>query len=258
MKFLSVLAFAALSSSAFAQICEVDMVDRYNRVIRTFRAYGQQDACIEGMKECRKTIRLSPQSGGVDCVRAYSQQPQQPQGPQYPQQPQYPSQYPSSSATRALSSGESVIYNNSYYTVVGLAYNGSVALKDSWNQISQGIRRENISVTNGCSQEVCVGKQIIDISSASYQTVAGLRFQDGFILKNSWNQLSSVQRSKVALLEGCSGSYYAQVCVGNQVLTRDNSYQTVVAIQQDGRVVLKNSWNQLSINVDIQSLIVTR
>jgi hypothetical protein len=69
MKKLFLFSLLCMSLQAFAQICEVDMTDRYGRVVRTFRAYGDQNTCIEGMKECRKTIRLSPHLGGVDCVR---------------------------------------------------------------------------------------------------------------------------------------------------------------------------------------------
>lgn len=69
MKKLILFAILSLSSQVFAQVCEVDMTDRYNRTVRTFRAYGDPNTCIEGMKECRKTIRLQPHLGGVDCVR---------------------------------------------------------------------------------------------------------------------------------------------------------------------------------------------
>lgn len=69
MKKLILFAVLSLSSQVFAQVCEVDMTDRYNRTVRTFRAYGDPNTCIEGMKECRKTIRLQPHLGGVDCVR---------------------------------------------------------------------------------------------------------------------------------------------------------------------------------------------
>lgn len=76
------LGLLIFTTSALAQICEVDMVDTYsNRIIRTFRAYGDPSTCIDGMKECRKTIRLqysqNPQypNNRLDCVRAYAQTP---------------------------------------------------------------------------------------------------------------------------------------------------------------------------------------
>lgn len=89
MKRLILLALLSLSSQVLAQVCEVDMTDRYNRVVRTFRAYGDPNSCIEGMKECRKTIRLQPQLGGVDCIRRgdYNPYPNPNPNPYPPQRP---------------------------------------------------------------------------------------------------------------------------------------------------------------------------
>lgn len=77
MKFLALLTFATLSFSAFSQTCYVDMVVKNsNRVVRSFTSYGDPNSCLEGMKECRKSIRLdyssSPQypNGSLDCIRA--------------------------------------------------------------------------------------------------------------------------------------------------------------------------------------------
>lgn len=91
MKQLFLFAILCLSAQAFSQTCEVDMVDRYSRVVRTFRAYGNDNSCIEGMKQCRKSIRLDPYLGGVDCVRRGDYNP--PQNPN-PYPPQYPPQNP--------------------------------------------------------------------------------------------------------------------------------------------------------------------
>jgi hypothetical protein len=78
MKKFLFLALATLSAQTFAQVCEVDMIDTFNdRVVRTFRAYGDPNTCIEGMKECRKSIRLdysnNPQypNNRLTCVRAH-------------------------------------------------------------------------------------------------------------------------------------------------------------------------------------------
>ncbi len=75
MKFFALLILATVSLPAFSQTCYVDMVDRYNRVVRSYTAYGEQSSCIEGMKQCRKAIRLEPHLGGVDCIRANDTQP---------------------------------------------------------------------------------------------------------------------------------------------------------------------------------------
>lgn len=87
MKLLTLIFLALMSVSAFAQMCEVEMVDRYSRVVRVFRAYGDPNTCLEGMKECRKTIRLQPHLGGVDCIRRGDYNPNPNPNP-------YPNPYP--------------------------------------------------------------------------------------------------------------------------------------------------------------------
>lgn len=256
MKKLLVLVLLSLSATAFSQTCYVNMVDRYDRVVRTFAARGS-DTCLEAMKECRKSIRLDysrdPQypNGSLDCVRVGDTTPLPPTNP-FPRQ---------TDNNRQLNNGETVIYHNSYYTVVGTAFNGTVALRSTWNyNITQGIRREDVAVTNGCNLNVCVGDSVINISTASYATVSGLTFHDGFVLKNTWNStLSTVDQFKVALTKGCTYGGYNQICVGNQVLASNNTYYTVVAIQLDNRVVLKSNYSSsLSVNIDPSSLIVVR
>ena len=86
MKQLFLFAILCMSAQVFAQTCEVDMTDRYNRVVRTYRAYGNDNTCIEGMKQCRKAIRLEPHLGGVDCVRRGDYNPPNPPNP-YPPTP---------------------------------------------------------------------------------------------------------------------------------------------------------------------------
>jgi hypothetical protein len=104
MKFLALLTFATLSFSAFSQTCYVDMVQtNSHRVVRSFMAYGDPNTCIEGMKECRKSIRLdysqNPQypNGSLDCVRAgnYGPTPRpQPQPHPRPQPQPHPNPQP--------------------------------------------------------------------------------------------------------------------------------------------------------------------
>jgi len=75
MKKIMLIGLLSLSATAFSQTCTVDMVDRYDRVVRSFRSYGDPNTCLESMKECRKSIRLdysnNPRypNGSLNCVR---------------------------------------------------------------------------------------------------------------------------------------------------------------------------------------------
>jgi hypothetical protein len=99
MKKIMLLGLLSLSATAFGQTCNVDMVDRYDRVVRTFRSYGDPNTCLESMKECRKSIRLdysnNPRypNGSLDCVRRGGYNPTPTPNP-YPNPNPYPTPNP--------------------------------------------------------------------------------------------------------------------------------------------------------------------
>lgn len=267
----TILALAmTLSSSAFAYMCEVDMVDtRTNRIITTIRANDYNDSCREGMKACRFEIRQRGLLGRADCVRRTDSYPYPNPNPNpnpYPFPDTNPNPYPGSiDARRMINNGESVIFNNRFVTAIGVSFNGLYAVRstDGWNTISNNIRREELSVTNGCNMNVCTSDSVIDVMSSRYVKVVALSFNDRFVTQSTdgWNTLmSNIERRNLAETKGCISSRYAQICVGNTVINTMNRYSTVVGIQLDGRVVLRSSdgWNTLSTNVDPASLVVTR
>ncbi len=82
MKNIFLLAVMALSApAAFAQTCEVDMVYNNRTVVRTFRVPGTPGRCVEGLKQCNKSIRLdysaNPQypSASLECVQVEGRMP---------------------------------------------------------------------------------------------------------------------------------------------------------------------------------------
>ena len=85
------------AASAFANRCEVDMVDsRTNRYITTISAYDNNPtSCLEAMKECRKEIRLRNLYGVADCINPRSSSPYpDPRPNPYPQNPGPQNPYP--------------------------------------------------------------------------------------------------------------------------------------------------------------------
>lgn len=75
MKKVFLISILILSASAFANICEVQLVDRYNRVLHTFRASGGPNDCMEAMKQCRFEQRVRDLRHTTDCVRVGSSYP---------------------------------------------------------------------------------------------------------------------------------------------------------------------------------------
>lgn len=90
---LAVLAMSAQSAFAQYQQCEVDMVYNNRTVVRTYRVPGTPGSCVEGLKECRKAIRLDatlsqyPQNS-LDCVQIEARIPTPQPNPQPRPNPQ--------------------------------------------------------------------------------------------------------------------------------------------------------------------------
>lgn len=269
MKKMILLAALTLSSSAFAYMCEVDMVDnRTNRRITTIRVRDDRQDCKEGMKQCRLEIRQRGLLGRADCVRRGTYNPYPNPNPNpypNPNPNPYPNPYPSTDARRMLNNGESAIHNNRYVTVIGISYNGTYAVRstDGWNTMYNNIRRDQLSVTNGCSQGLCTNDSVIDVRYAKYVNIVGISYDEDFVTKSTdgWNTLTSnVRRSDLAETKGCLRNVYPQLCVGNTVIDTFNRYSTIAGIQLNGKVVLRSEdgWNTLTTNVDANRLIVTQ
>ncbi len=242
-----------------AVVVDIDVVDNYNRIIRTFTAFGDQESCIEGMKECRKSIRLEysrdPRypNGSLDCVRPIRQNPT-------------PNPTPSGmDARRPVNFGETVVFNNRFATIAGIDINGlySIRSNDGWNTTTYSIRRDLLSVTSGCNIGLCVSESVIDLMSSRLVKIAAISFNDRFVTQSTdgWNTLlSNVDRNNLASTKGCVQTHYNQICVGQTVINRMNRYYTVAAIQFNGNVVLRSTegWNTLNVNVNPDELVITR
>ncbi len=68
MKKFYLLMMILLSSSAFAQVCQIDMIRTFdNRILSSFHSSGD---CSFAMRECRTQIRLRYLEGQAQCVRS--------------------------------------------------------------------------------------------------------------------------------------------------------------------------------------------
>jgi hypothetical protein len=180
MKKMILAAALCLSGSVFAQVCEVNMVDnRTNRILSSFRAYDGGDGCKEGMKQCRFEIRQRGLLNQADCIRRNSYPNPNPNPYPYPNPT--PNPVPGSyDAQRPLNRNDSAIMNNRYVDVIGVAFNGtySVQTTDAWRTVSNGVRREQLSVTRGCNLNLCVNDSVIDTKNNRYMKVVGLMFNN--------------------------------------------------------------------------------
>lgn len=261
MNKLLIAAVMTLSTSAFANVCHVDMVDTLTgRLIERFRSYDDFEGCKEGMKDCRKEIRMRGLVNRADCVREdFASAP-------LPNPSPLPTPNYGHDARRPVQIGESVIFNNNFHTILGSTISGlyTVRYKDSWEtKVHHGIHRSNLAVTSGCNLGLCVNEKAIDVESSTYVKVVGLGFSDDFVTEtyDSWKSLTSgIRREQLAQTKGCVTRFYSQICVGNEVMTTKDNYFTVIGIQTDGLVVLHSQkfFGKIHANIDPTKLIIVR
>jgi predicted secreted protein len=251
------------SQFALAQQCLVDMVSRTNRVIQTFRSYDAHNACKEGMKECRLTIRTAPHLGGVDCVRRNSQpipNPYPTPDPYptyyptpnpyptpipYPTHDPYPNPYPYPGGSMGyptnIINGETVfnVSNSRFAQVVAQDYSGKFVLRYQDNGATgTGWDRRDLAPLRGCDFDLCVNDQVYNVSNSRYATVIGLQMIEKFVLRYSDNSAvgSGWDRDDLAVMKGCQSG----LCVGTKVINVSNRrYATVQALQSGNRFVLR-------------------
>lgn len=249
MKKLIMLGLLSLSTQAFSQTCYVDLIIKNtNHVVRSFSAFGDQMTCAEGMKACRKAIRFdyttNPQypSANLDCRVAgdYNPTPTPNPGPTQP----YPSrQYPTN-----IIIGETVfnVSNSRYAEVMGRDSQGKFMLRYLDNGLTgTGWARENLAPARGCDGDVCVNDQVYNVSNNRYAQVVGLQLTGKFVLKYADNNLtgSGWTRNNIAVMNGCQGD----ICVNDDVYNvSNNRYARVVALQAEGKFVLKYVDNNLT------------
>lgn len=247
MKKLFVLGLLSLSAQAFSQTCYVDMVDRYNRVVRSYTGWGDANTCLEGMKECRKAIRLEPHLGGVDCIRASQQQPV-PQPQPHPNPHPNPHPGPGGAYPHRLIIGESVynVSNSRYAEVIAQDFSGKFVLRYRDNGATgTGWDREDLAPLRGCDYDICVSDEVYNVSNSRYARVVGLQLTNKFVLKYSDNGLtgSGWDRDDLAVMNGCQ----LGVCVGQRVINVSNRrYAVVRALQSGNRFVLRYEDNGLT------------
>lgn len=175
MRLLTLIVFTVLSISSYAQTCYVDMVHTpTQRVVRSFVGYGDSHSCLEGMKECRKSIRLdysnhpSYPNNSLDCVRSGSYRPNP-----------NPNPYPPTNSCLGLRQGSQVyeISTGTYKTARILMIDcrnnfAQVEFYGRWSGIYnidlRNLRPQN-DPNNSCGG-MFQGSDVYEISTGTYKT----------------------------------------------------------------------------------------
>jgi hypothetical protein len=173
---ISLMTFLLFSSSVFASVCEVVMVENYTRrILDRFREYDYDNSCRESMKECKKALRLTGWYDRAECEIVSDRNP----SPRTDYAPD---------ATRFLNAGEVVIFNNQFATVTEVERGNlySINYNDNWRSSHRRIPREYLAVTSGCipvrGRNLCAGHQVI-MRNNQYAVVVGLQYNLKVILR---------------------------------------------------------------------------
>lgn len=267
MKILT-LAFLLMSQFVLAQTCLVDMINRSNRVIQTFRSNDHNNSCMEGMKQCRLTIRTQSQLGGVDCIRRNNPIPipthyptPNPYPTYYPTPNPYPTQFPTPNPggygyPTVIIPGETVVNvsNQRLAQVIAQDYYGKFLIRYIDNGVTSSLswQRVDLAPMRGCDGDICVNDPIINVSNGRNAIVIALQMGGKFILKYSDNNvISSLAwlRQDLAITRGCQSG----LCVGAKVINVSNRrYASIQALQlgerfmiryEDNGVMSSQSWS---------------
>lgn len=242
LKFFGLVTLLTVSAGAMAQTCYVDMVDRYERTIRSYTSFDANQGCKEGMKQCRLAIRTEPYLGGVNCLRDRHTTPvpqphPQPQPNPYP----YPYPQPDQQYPHYVGIGEEIynVSNNRFAEVIAIDNQGRYVLRFRDNgAVGTGWTREDLAVLQGCDMELCVGEQVWNTSNNRYARISGLQLGQKYVLTFDDNGATGDgwTRDDVAIMKGCQ----VGVCVGQRVINLSNRrFARIVALQTGGRFVLK-------------------
>jgi hypothetical protein len=173
-----------------------------------------------------------------------------------------------------LAIGERV-YNvpgGDYATIYGLEGNGTFVLRfesgDLAGQTGGGWSRDDLAILRGCSGDLCVGANVVNVPRNDFARVVGLQTSGQYVLEFTSGDLngqsgSGWNRGDLAVERGCSPS--GMFCVGRSAfnVTRSENV-TIIAIEQSGQMILRfddgdlagqigGGWNESDLAVTAQT-----
>lgn len=156
---------------------------------------------------------------------------------------------------RALRHDEPVIYKLSPYEVISKNSDGTYTIRGKERRSSVVTTlRKNLAVTSGCYLDVCTGELIFDVGYSRMVTVRGIDFIGDYLAdtEEGWHGLYKIRRDNLAKMSGCLEVTQGKYCVGQRVKDTAGTRLTIIAIHEDGKLVLKSEdgWNSYRSFVD--------
>lgn len=160
---------------------------------------------------------------------------------------------------RDLKEDEIVIHHFALVQVVEKSDKNTYLIKslDHLNSVST-VARDELSIMDGCADEICVKEIIFDVGYLRYASVEGITYNSDYIVESSegWNGFYQPFKNNVAKTSGCHPSARRKLCVGDKVKDFNGDVMTIIGIHADDKLVLKSNdgWNSYRTFVDESSL----
>lgn len=260
MKMILLLSLMVLSFKSIAHTCLISLYDPYNRPYVYF-ATEKDPNCQSAARQCYDSIqynRLDPQVYRCYTLRMEADPVTTRPVPQVPEVPQKPV-VETTDHQRAVTNGETVIYEGKHW-VVSSVEGRVLSIKEKNGKDKNSVSRQAVAITRGCFKGICTKTSVLSKRTQTYLSVEGIEYNGRFLLQdvNSKEFPVSEDYRNIAVTEGCVSPFTGQVCVDNKVIDQRNRYYTVVGIQTDGSVVIKDESGKLYFNQNPAIFVITR
>lgn len=257
MKMLILLSLLMMSFKSMAHTCLISLYDPYNRPYIYFPTENDPN-CSNAANQCYGSIqsmRLDPRVYRCYTISMKEDAVNTRVIPQVPQR----SVVEKSDHQRVVLNGETVIFEGKHWIVSSIEER-VLSIKEKNGKDKKNVSRQAVAVTRGCYKGICTKTSILSKRTQTYLSVEGIEYNGRFLLQdvNSKEFPVSEEYQNIAVTEGCVAPFTGQVCVDNKVIDQRNRYFTVVGIQTDGSVVVKDESGKLYFNQNPAIFVITR
>lgn len=160
---------------------------------------------------------------------------------------------------RDIEVGEIVIHHFNLVEIMEKTVRNSylVRMLDQANVIVRAERNE-LSIMDGCLNQICVNDVVFDTGYLRYVTVKGISYSSDLIVESlgGWNGFYQPFNNNLAVTSGCHTNPRIRLCVGDRVKDFSGNIMTIIGLHENSKLVLRSNdgWNSYRTFVDPTSL----
>ena len=159
---------------------------------------------------------------------------------------------------RDIEVGEIVIHHFNLVEIIEKSEHSYVVKAVDHANLVATAERNELSIMDGCLNQICVNDVVFDTGYLRYVTVKGISYDSNLIVESSvgWNGFYQPFKNNLAVTSGCHANARLRLCVGNRVKDFNGNIMTIIGLQGDATLVLRSNdgWNVYRNFVDPNSL----